>query len=361
MQRTILLIIAHCVFSFFLFGQQEESAGDSTRQRKGLAYLPIIYYTPETKLAFGGGTLFYSRETKNERPSTVTATLVYTLNKQIIGEVTTGLFFQQERYWHTGNFYYELFPFHYYGIGNNTPDSAKEKFTLEVLRLNPSLLVRVSEKLFIGPLVHFETWHLKDLETGRSLSFGTIPGSKPTTVTGIGVLIYYDQRDNLFAATSGRFYQASFIASPEFLGSTFGFTRLQLDAREFFPLGGEHVISVQALLHTTTGTVPFGFLPKVGGQYILRGYFEGRYRDNHMAAVQTEYRTPLWNRFGFAVFGGIGDVTDKVSHFSTNTLKTSFGVGLRFNFIPEEKIILRCDYGIGKNSNGVYITFNEAI
>ena len=340
---------------------QEESAVDSTKKNSGAAYFPIVYYTPETKLAFGGGTLYFSRSIKDERPSAFTATLVYTLNKQIVGEVTTGLFFQQEKYWHTGNFYYQQFPIQYYGIGNSTPDSAEEKFTIEVLRLNPSFLIRTWERLFVGPLIHYETWRLQKTEAGRSLSLGKIPGSTPTTVTGVGVLAYYDERDNLFAATSGRFYQAAFIASPKFLGSTFTFTRLQVDAREYFPLGKEHIISAQALLHTTTGTVPFRFLPKLGGQNILRGYFEGRYRDNHMAVVQSEYRSPFWYRFGFVLFGGVGDVADKFSRFSVGNLKTSFGAGLRFAFIPEEKIILRVDYGVGKNSDGVYVTFNEAI
>ncbi len=320
-----------------------------------------MFYTPETRLAFGAGTLYYSRPAKAERPSTFSATLIYTLNKQIMGEVTTGLFFRQGEYWHTGNFYYQQFPIQYYGIGSGTPDNAKEKFTVEALRLNPSLLFRTTEKLFIGPLIHYETWRLQKTEAGRSLSPGTIPGSRPTTVTGVGVRIYFDERDNLFAAASGRFYQASFIASPEFLGSSFGFSRLQFDLREYFPLGSGHILSAQALLHTTTGTVPFIFLPKVGGQNVLRGYFEGRYRDNHMAVVQAEYRSRLWYRFGFALFGGAGEVAGRFSRFGLRGMKTSYGAGLRFAFIPEERIILRIDYGIGRNSDGIYVTFNEAI
>jgi hypothetical protein len=36
------------------------------------------------------------------------------------------------------------------------------------------------------------------------------------------------------------------------------------------------------------------------------------------------------------------------------------GVGLRFFWNPQERISLRLDYGIGNNSNGMYITVTEA-
>ncbi len=360
MKIKTLFFLFHCALFSLLFGQGE-SAQDSLKSKSGLAYFPIVYYTPETRLAFGAGVMHLIRSSPSERPSSFIASLIYTQNKQVMAELSTGFFFERGKYWHTGNFYYYFYPNSYYGIGNDTPDSAKEQYTMQVFRFNPSFLVRTSENLFIGPLIHYESWRMQKTETGRPLSLGTIPGSRSTTVTGVGVLVNYDERDNLFAATSGRFYQAAFIASPEFLGSTFSFTRLQLDAREYFPLGSGQVISAEALIHTTTGTVPFRFLPKLGGQNILRGYFEGRYRDNHMIVLQSEYRTPFWYRFGFALFGGIGEVANRFSRFQLSGMKISYGAGLRFAFIPDERIILRLDYGAGKNSDGVYITFNEAI
>lgn len=360
MARGIFSLILYSALSSLLHGQ-EKDLSDSSAATSGFAYFPIVYYTPETKTAFGAGTMYLSRLSTSDRPSSLTATVIYTVKKQFVGELSTNFYYTNGKYWHSGNFFYENFPNTFYAVGNASPDASEEKFTAEIVRFNPSLMVNVAERLYIGPTIHYESWSLLKTESGRLLSRKTVAGSASTTVFGIGMLMNYDARDNLFAATSGRFYQIGFIASPTFLGSTFSFTRTRIDFREYFSLGSAHVVSTQALLHTTTGTVPFRFLPLIGGQNILRGYFEGRYRDRHMMAMQAEYRSPFVYRFGVALFGGIGEVSDRFSRFSLNGIKPSYGAGIRFAFIPDEHIILRIDYGMGSGSEGLYITFNEAI
>jgi hypothetical protein len=339
-----------------------QTKSDSVQRADRLTGFPAIYYTPETRWAFGAGGLYvYRPELTSERASAATASIFYTQNKQFIVEFTTNVMVNNGSLWHQGNFFYQKFPNTFYGIGNSTPDSGKETFTAEIVRLNPALMTRIADRLYGGILFHYETWNLQNTLPGKLLSTGIVPGSGATTVTGVGMLFNYDERDNLFAPMKGRYYQAGFIASPEFLGSTYGFTRTRIDLREYFSLGGSHVVAAQGIFHSTTGTVPFRFLPQIGGQNVMRGYFEGRYRDNHMATVQAEYRSPFLYRIGFALFGSAGDVAHSLKDFSTGTLKFAYGVGIRVAFIPEEYIILRVDYGMGKNSNGVYITFNEAI
>jgi len=335
---------------------------DTAKPTGGLAFYPVLYYTPETRWAAGaGGLYFYRPDPMAERPTTIALSSAYTQNKQTFLEITSNAFFDNGRLWHPGNFYFQRFPNSFYGIGNNTPESAEENFSAEIVRINPALLFRVAPNLYIGPQVHYESWQLLTTEPNGTLIRRTIAGSGPTTVSGIGLTVNYDERDNIFAPQRGRFYQAVFLASPEFLGSTFDFTRTRFDLREYFPLDESHIISAQLLFHTTTGTVPFRFLPQIGGQNILRGYFEGRYSDNTMAAFQSEYRSPFFRRFGFALFGGFGDVANRFTAFSAGHLKYSYGIGVRFAFIPEEFIILRIDYGRGNTSDGVYVTLNEAI
>jgi outer membrane protein assembly factor BamA len=351
-----ILFISSLLWSF------DAGAPDTSISTGGLAFYPVLYYTPETRWAAGaGGLYFYRPDPTVERPTTIALSSAYTQNQQTFIEITSNVFFDNDRYWHTGSFYYQKFPNSFYGIGNRTPETAEEKFTAEIIRINPALLFRIAPKLYIGPQVHYESWRLLATEATGSLTRQTIAGSGPTTVAGVGLTINIDERDNIFAPQRGRFYQAVFLASPSFLGSTFDFTRTRFDLREYFPLGNAHIVSAQVLFHTTTGTVPFRFLPQIGGQNILRGHFEGRYTDKNMAAVQTEYRSPFMHRFGFAVFGGFGDVANRFTSFSSGNLKYSYGIGLRFAFIPEEFIILRIDYGRGNNSDGVYVTLNEAI
>jgi hypothetical protein len=92
----------------------------------------------------------------------------------------------------------------------------------------------------------------------------------------------------------------------------------------------------------------------------MRGFYEGRYRDHDLVVVQAEHRLPLWRRFGWAGFAGLGDVASKISQFRSRDVKASAGFGLRYMLIPEEKMNLRLDFGFGKNTSGFYVTITEA-
>ena len=92
----------------------------------------------------------------------------------------------------------------------------------------------------------------------------------------------------------------------------------------------------------------------------MRGYYEGRYRDKKLLAMQTEYRIPIIWRFGAALFAGAGDVAPALSKFNLSSVKPSYGFGLRYLFDPVEKMCIRIDFGFGKGTSGMYITANEA-
>ena len=93
---------------------------------------------------------------------------------------------------------------------------------------------------------------------------------------------------------------------------------------------------------------------------MMRGYYEGRYRAYDMVIFLTEYRFPVWRRFGVVVFAGLGDVAGKMTKFHIRDFKVSAGFGARYLFVPEEKLNLRFDFGFGKGTSGFYIDFTEA-
>ena len=90
-------------------------------------------------------------------------------------------------------------------------------------------------------------------------------------------------------------------------------------------------------------------------------YFYGRFRDNNLLILQTEFRSQIYRRFGYAIFGGISEVSSSLSGFTVNNVKPNYGVGLRFLIDRKEKINLRLDYGIGiDGQSGFYISFGES-
>ncbi|MBI5464541.1 MAG: BamA/TamA family outer membrane protein, partial [Ignavibacteriales bacterium] len=116
----------------------------------------------------------------------------------------------------------------------------------------------------------------------------------------------------------------------------------------------------QILGQYNDGQTPFYALAKLGGQTMMRGYFEGRFRDYHYTAAQVEVRTPLWWRFDAAAFVGTGEVAHRLGEFSLRELKPSLGFGIRFTVIPEERLRLRLDWGFGAHDSGFYIAADEA-
>ena len=122
-----------------------------------------------------------------------------------------------------------------------------------------------------------------------------------------------------------------------------------------YPFIASHVLAVQGYMNVINGEPPFYMLSLLGGQYLMRGYYEGRYRDKNMLAVQMEYRLPRWKRIG-----ATGFVAPATSNFALKNLKPSAGLGLRYLLVPVEKINLRLDLGWGKDSSGFYLAMAEA-
>jgi outer membrane protein assembly factor BamA len=108
------------------------------------------------------------------------------------------------------------------------------------------------------------------------------------------------------------------------------------------------------------GSPPFYELAALGGPYQMRGYYEGRYRDKAYATAQMEYRMFIFRRIGLVAFGGLGDVSDSFPDFELEDFKYSYGFGIRFTIDVIEKLNVRMDIGLGKNTKGVYFAVEEA-
>ena len=101
-------------------------------------------------------------------------------------------------------------------------------------------------------------------------------------------------------------------------------------------------------------------LSLLGGQTLMRGYYRGRYRDKDMVVVQLEYRMPVWRRLGLVGFFGCGDVSDRLSQFRLESFKMTGGFGVRYRIQRQQGSNLRLDFGLSRESSGVYVTVNEA-
>ncbi len=139
-----------------------------------------------------------------------------------------------------------------------------------------------------------------------------------------------------------------------------GFGAYTVDLRRYFPVARTHVVALQALGIATSGEPPFDLYPQLGGESLLRGYFQGRYRDRSLLALQGEYRLPLFWRLGAAGFVGAGQVAPRIGDFGLDRFWVSGGAGLRFLLARREGLNIRADFAFGEDSSGFYLSIGEA-
>jgi hypothetical protein len=341
-------------------GAQADSAEVDSH---GFAFIPAIFYTPETKLAGGASVLFFFRgrdAQEGARPSTVAPTVIFTQQKQVIAFFGAELYPRQERYRVAANVGFLKFPDKFYGIGPDTPDELEEDYTPETALASLALQKYVYKKLSVGVRYEFGYSEITEKEEDGLLASGLVPGGDGGTVSGAGVLVSWDSRDNVFYPTTGSFHQGSATFFAEALGSDFAFARYNVNLRLYSPFISPGIVALQLFTSFTFGDPPFQMMPKLGGANLMRGYYDGRFRDHHAIVIQADYRTHLWWRFGFALFAGFGNVAPRLDRFAIGDVKESIGFGFRYVFDKKENVMVRMDFGFRGGTPGPYITIGEA-
>ena len=350
---------------------QVDSVGreDSLRRAANrLLAIPVVFYLPETRWGFGATGIYNFRfkgEEISSRSSQVAPGFAYTLEKQLLLYMPFTLYRKDEREYSFGEVGYYKYFYLFHGIGNSPTDDHEELFTVEFPRIQLNYLRQVNtsayQRLYVGPQYWFENYAVKEREVGGQLIGDSIVGSSGGINSGLGLAWVYDSRDVQFYPTSGWFVQGMINQNHESLGSDFQYLRFRVNAARYFTLPWEHWLATNVYVDLLEGDVPFHQLALLGGPRRLRGYYEGRYRDNKAGVIQAEYRLPLFWRFKGALFGGVGAVSDSFDNLVNDlNLRYTYGAGLRFLLNQEESVHVRIDAGFGPGTSGFYITVGEA-
>jgi outer membrane protein assembly factor BamA len=343
---------------------QDAEGSVKTPPKSGLVIIPIVFYTPETRWAGSVPFIYYYRDrdaSPGSRPSSLRMMPFYTQRKQSVFQVAIEHYFRDEKYQGIAGITYSDYPQKFYGIGGDTSKDEEEDYKSKYSKIEGKLLRRVAPKLYLGIQGEAEKNEVIDPETGGLLQTGAVPGSEGGIFTGLGLISSWDSRDNVFYPSSGSFHRFSVMKLSKSLGGDFDFQRYNLDLRKYFMVLPNQILALNGFFDVLTGDVPYNRLAKIGGQDLMRGHFNGRYRDKNMYILQAEYRMQLWKGFGLAGFGGIGDVAGRVGDFRLSETKYALGCGLRYMIDPREKITMRLDFGITDDDAGIYLIFLEAI
>ena len=322
--------------------------------------LPIVYYTPETHVGYGLLGAYLFRAGANARTSNIDVAAIYTQNHQLVLDPTLTIFTRDEKYLIKANLLYTQFPEFYYGLGNDTRPGNRELIAYDSFRTYVKALRQVRRGWFLGvQQQYFRTFNVHR-SSATPYPANTLIGELGSRTNGLGISSIVDTRDNIYSATRGWYAEVSGLAYRRAFGSEYTFTNYLIDLRHYYSLTPKTVVAWQAYANLNTGTVPFKQAATLGGSMLMRGYYNGRYRDNHAVILQAELRQRLSGRLGGVVFVSAGDVAHQLDEFSVGDLKMTGGAGLRFLLSRREHVNLRVDAAFGRNTQGVYFNISEA-
>ncbi|OON66805.1 hypothetical protein B0919_20800 [Hymenobacter sp. CRA2] len=349
-------------------------AAPRKERRVKVAALPIVFSQPETGIAYGAAVLPVWRFGTDTTTRKSTARLLgyYTQRKQSSLSLTYTVFTPHERFILGGEAFYFNFPYYYYGIGNNTRKAEKSDISYKVIIVTQRVLKKLRPHTFAGLGFRLTDLHhirldddSTDDRTRPNLLLLRDPRERQTTLTaGLGPTFLYDSRDNVLSTYRGSYLETSALFMGRYLGSDYRFSRFLLDARHFRSLrktDNRTILAGQLLAQFHTGKVPFRELANLGGEKMMRGIYEGRFRDRQAVAAQLELRQQLFWRLGAVVFGAAGQVHDQLDQFRPNDFNVAAGAGLRVAVNRADRLAIRIDYAVGSGqSSGLYFAFNEA-
>jgi outer membrane protein assembly factor BamA len=341
-----------------------QAQADSSRSKK-LLVLPVISRSIETGWSFGAaGSLTFRLSPKDSisRTSNLQVLALYSTKKQLVTAINGSQYFNNEKYILNEQFSFSSFPDKFWGLGNQTADEAEEPYKFNQFYIFLHLLRKISPHLFVGVVYEMQRLWNVEYMPGGLFDQQKIVGRNGYLVSGVGSSFTYDNRNNAFSPNKGFYGQLFINHFDKFWGSDYNYNNIVIDLRKYIPLSLNQSLAMQLYSYNTTGReVPIRSLASFGGASRMRGYYEGRYKEQQLLIIQSEYRFPVYKKFSGVAFAGWGDVSDQFANYQLSQFKYSFGAGIRFALDKKEKLNLRIDYGFGQGrNNGFYLQLGEA-
>lgn len=359
MKNCIFFVFTLLLLGSFSVAAQKKkrfSLDSLTQGHLNVIPIPIIQSTPETGLRAGLSLDYFFNTDKEDslkrtRDSFAWIQAVYSVRKQLIVEPAWQIFTKDEQWFFRGRAGYTDFSEYYWGLGSHQlpKDDGTNVFYNRTYAFGVATK-KVTDKTFVG--LGFDWGHTKDVdytpEDGSTINHDLIEDSQ---ITGIGPVLLLDHRDNPFSAFEGWYLEVAPVFYGNFLGGKHNYQKFTVDARKFNLINPKNFIGFQFFTTLSNGDVPFREIPRLGGSNQMRGYVEGRFRDNQYYTLQTEYRRNINKFFWGAAFANIGQVAPSISEFKNEQLYAAAGLGIRFQFNREKNLFTRIDGAVNQFGN----------
>lgn len=325
--------------------------------------LPVVYYSPETKLGFG--VLLGANKTLGNDSLTTGSYLqtsfIYTLNKQYEWSNIGRIYSPGNKRIFDYKLYYAFFPEFYYGYQVENPQDYELPIEFNRMWIQLKQLWRVSGNMYVGGYGRFNRIYNLSIPSDVNPEMPLPPGHLGYHVAGFSPLFVIDSRNSQVYPRTGKYLELQWVAHPGFM-SDFVYGNLRVDFRFYKKTDWlkDDVIATQFTLNLNDGDVPFRDMADIGGSNTMRGYYRGYFRYRNMYSWQTEYRFMVHRYVGFAAWVGLATLSEDWDAPFRHSVKPSAGLGLRLRINQTDKLNVRADYGFGKNQQGLYLDAAEA-
>lgn len=339
--------------------------GESFDPNKSIDWgiLPGPFYTPELEVGVGMAIVGLYRPDSDDLVSQNSS---IGINGFVSSTGAFGLsfenynFFSDDRWRVFVSGYTNKMPTYYWGKGYQSGyhNSNKEEYTIEDFSLEPRLLYRVGNNSYLGLGWLLNTMHATDLKREQDSKLQLEPNGLSVFSSGVSAYFSYDTRDFIPNPSHGQAVNLTLTNYSPSLGSDNRFKTLEMQFSSYYPFDEENILAFEIHSQLADGDVPWNMLTMLGNDRRMRGYYEGRYRDQNSLTTQVEYRRKLEWRHGVALWLGAGTLSERKTDLGGKPWLPTVGLGYRFEFKPRMNV--RLDFGIGKRSNGFYFQVGEA-
>ena len=338
----------------FLFAQIKS---DSIKKKIRFAAIPLINYNRTQGFIAGAMTQGYYRVNKNDTISPHSSTVamgIYTQEKTWLAGIGETLYLNEDTwrikaFLFKGNINYQYFN----GDADNNAGQY-EDYNNEVTMVMSQVQRKVWKRFYAGLYAEYNKTITYFTDRNDSLDV--------KKMNNIGYVISQDSRDNVLFPTEGVFMNFKNQFYMNWLGSDVEFTKFTINYTRFFDLKKDqrHILIGRLNTEIGTGDVPFQG-QSVVGRDDLRGYSQGKYRGNQVYALQSEYRW-MFNKskFGLVGFLGVASAVENFGDAFSSEVLPGIGAGIRYRLLPDMKVNIGLDVGVGKDDYSITFRIGEA-
>ncbi len=331
-------------------------------------------YSPELEFAISGGALVTfstkSSDTVLLRSSVPVAFTISSNGSKLFTSYWT-TFFKQNKILLNGIIQYRDLADHYYGVGyekglsTQFPDSTSYRRKFWQIYGKP--MWKINRTMYVGFIGDFNYTQAIEVNDFMLADEDFIRDGPENYNTGVGLAVSYDTRDFPQNAYSGALLSVSVSNYGRSFGGKNTYQVFDIEYRKYFSLSTQkagRILAIDFHARHTFNDVPYGELSYSGSPFDIRGYRILRFRDRVANNLVVEYRHKfhgnsfMAKKSGFVLWAGLGSIGPETGKsFFVNTLPN---VGIGYRFEAEHRLNVRIDFGIGKESNGLYFNFQEA-